>query len=81
MAYGSNVIMRDLTFTVGQGEVFVIMGGSGCGKSTLMRHLLGLKPTERGEIHYAGRDFLGASPRERARITRRFGVSFRNNFV
>jgi len=34
MAYGSFVLMRDLTFTVKRGDVFVIMGGSGCGKST-----------------------------------------------
>jgi len=78
MAYGSKVIMRDLNFTVGAGEVFVIMGGSGCGKSTLMRHLLGLKATERGEIRYAGLDFLKASGSERARMTRRFGVSFQS---
>ena len=36
MAYGSFVIQRDLDFTVGRGEIFVIMGGSGCGKSTLL---------------------------------------------
>jgi phospholipid/cholesterol/gamma-HCH transport system ATP-binding protein len=76
MAYGSNVIMRDLNFTVARGEVFVIMGGSGCGKSTLLRHLLGLRPTERGEIRYAGRDFLRAPPVERAAMLRRVGVSF-----
>jgi len=76
MAYGSRVIMRDLNFTVDPGEVFVIMGGSGCGKSTLMRHLLGLKPTECGEIRFRGHDFLRTSKAERAQITRRFGVSF-----
>jgi phospholipid/cholesterol/gamma-HCH transport system ATP-binding protein len=43
MAYGNFVVMRDLNFTIGKGEVFIIMGGSGCGKSTLMRHLIGLK--------------------------------------
>src|SRR6266436_5684679 len=37
MAYGSFVLMRDLTFTVRHGDVFVIMGGSGCGKSTMLR--------------------------------------------
>jgi len=28
MAYGSFVVMRDLDFTVNQGDIFVIMGGS-----------------------------------------------------
>ncbi len=36
MAYGSFVLMRDLTFDVRRGDIFVIMGGSGCGKSTLL---------------------------------------------
>ena len=48
MAYGSNVVMRDLAFTVGRGDIFVIMGGSGCGKSTLLRHLVGLQAPARG---------------------------------
>jgi phospholipid/cholesterol/gamma-HCH transport system ATP-binding protein len=76
MAYGSKVIMRDLNFTVDRGEIFVIMGGSGCGKSTLMRHMLGLKRTDCGEIHYGGHNLAAASSVERAQITRRFGVSF-----
>ena len=36
MAYGDFVLMRDLTFTINRGDVFIIMGGSGCGKSTMM---------------------------------------------
>jgi phospholipid/cholesterol/gamma-HCH transport system ATP-binding protein len=43
MAYGSFVVMRDISAQVRKGEVFVIMGGSGCGKSTLLRHMIGLK--------------------------------------
>ena len=76
MSYGSTVLMRDLTFEIRRGEVFVIMGGSGCGKSTLMRQLIGLKPTLRGEIRVDGLDFVRASEPERQAITRRFGVSF-----
>jgi ABC-type transporter Mla maintaining outer membrane lipid asymmetry ATPase subunit MlaF len=39
MAYGDQVVMRDLNFEIRRGDIFIIMGGSGCGKSTLMRHL------------------------------------------
>ena len=41
MAYGSFVLMRDLDFEIGRGDIFVIMGASGCGKSTLLRHMVG----------------------------------------
>ena len=50
MAYGDFVVMRDLSFTIRRGDVFIIMGGSGCGKSTLMHHMIGLKRQRRGRF-------------------------------
>jgi len=79
MAYGSFVLIRDLNFTIGHGDVFIIMGGSGCGKSTLLRYLIGLKETEgRGEIFYGEDNFTNADPLMRERIRRRFGVLFQS---
>ena len=65
MAYGTFVLMRDLTFTVNHGDIFIIMGGSGCGKSTLLRHLIGLKEPAKGEIFYGDMNFTKAAPEER----------------
>ena len=52
MAYCDFVVMRDLNFTIGKGEVFIIMGGSGCGKSTLFDVLTGVVPRENGDIFW-----------------------------
>jgi phospholipid/cholesterol/gamma-HCH transport system ATP-binding protein len=76
MAYGDFVLQRDLEFTVGRGDIFIVMGGSGCGKSTLLRHLIGLKEPAAGEVAYWGRSFWDAEPAERARLMQRFGVLF-----
>jgi phospholipid/cholesterol/gamma-HCH transport system ATP-binding protein len=76
MAYGDFVVMRDLSFDVSPGEVFVIMGGSGCGKSTLMRHLLGMIEPAAGEIFYGGESFTAAPLEVRESYLRRFGVLF-----
>ncbi len=76
MAYGDFVIQRDLDFTIGRGDIFVIMGGSGCGKSTLMRHLVGLKAPARGKVLFDGADFWGTAPEEREHLMRRFGVLY-----
>lgn len=76
MAYGSFVLMRDLTFTIRRGDVFVIMGGSGCGKSTLLRHLIGLNEPATGEIWYGSENFTAAPPGRRRAILRRCGVLY-----
>jgi phospholipid/cholesterol/gamma-HCH transport system ATP-binding protein len=78
MAFGSFVLMRDLTFTVEAGDIFIIMGGSGCGKSTLLRHLIGLLEPARGEILYDGVSFTQAAPEERERMLRRLGVLYQS---
>lgn len=79
MAYGEKVIQKDLSFTINQGDVFVIMGESGCGKSTLMRHLIGLKPPAEGRVVYSGNiDFWKAGPKVRNRIMRRCGVLYQH---
>ena len=78
MAYGSFVIMRDMTFTIDRGDVFIIMGGSGSGKSTLLRHLIGLNQPAGGEIFYGNQDFTRADLTQRQQILRGTGVLFQS---
>ena len=78
MAYGSFVVMRDLDFEVMEQDIFVIMGGSGCGKSTLLRHLIGLNEPAAGKICYGEEDFTAATPDDRKRMIRRFGVMYQS---
>ena len=76
MAYGDVVIQRDVSFTVNQGDIFIVMGGSGCGKSTLLRHMVGLKKPSRGDVLYQGESFWLADDETRVHLMRRFGVLF-----
>jgi phospholipid/cholesterol/gamma-HCH transport system ATP-binding protein len=76
MAFGDFVVMRNLSFTIRRGDVFVIMGGSGCGKSTLMRTMVGLLEPARGEVLYDGQSFTAAAPDAREVQLRRMGVLF-----
>jgi phospholipid/cholesterol/gamma-HCH transport system ATP-binding protein len=78
MAYGDDVIQKGLTFTVGRGEIFVIMGDSGGGKSTLMRHMIGLHRPARGEVLYQGEAFWAADDEEREALKERFGVLYQS---
>ena len=52
------VAVRDVSFSVAQGETFVVMGLSGSGKSTLIRCLSRLIEPTQGEISLSGDDLL-----------------------
>jgi phospholipid/cholesterol/gamma-HCH transport system ATP-binding protein len=76
MAFGTNVVQRDLDFEIRRDEVFVIAGASGCGKSTLLRHLVGLQPPAAGRVLHGGHDLYAADDAELATLRHGFGVMF-----
>lgn len=74
--YGGRTILRDISFTVERGEIFIILGGSGSGKSTLLKNLIGLYPAMGGEILIGGANIVGATGAARTAILRKFGVMY-----
>lgn len=80
VAYGENVIMHDVNFTVNTEDVFIIMGGSGCGKSTLLTVLTGLKRPVKGTEIFAGKPFWGqeASKADRDALMRKAGILYQS---
>ena len=78
IAYGDFVIQRNLNFSVGKGEIFVIMGGSGCGKTTVMRCLTGLKEPAKGQVFLEGVSFWEADQQERDRLSRDLGIVYQS---
>ena len=49
-AYNGNPSVRDVSFSVSEGEVVTLLGPSGCGKTTLLRLAAGLERPRQGEI-------------------------------
>ncbi|HTL57139.1 MAG TPA: ATP-binding cassette domain-containing protein [Candidatus Limnocylindrales bacterium] len=78
MAYGSYVVMRDVSARVKRGSIFVIMGESGSGKSTLLQTMIGLHPPAQGDILYGGQSFWGLDEEARRVQVRKFGVLFQS---
>ncbi|RWQ47492.1 betaine/proline/choline family ABC transporter ATP-binding protein [Mesorhizobium sp.] len=77
--YGCVTAVADVSFSVGKGEIFCIMGLSGSGKSTLIRHINRLVEPTDGEIIVAGRNVNMLSNSElRALRSRSVGMVFQN---
>jgi putative ABC transport system ATP-binding protein len=66
-------VLRDVSFSVGEGEVFGVIGPSGAGKTTLLRLLNGLETADRGSIALDGEDVGGM---EMTDLRRRVGMVF-----
>lgn len=49
-AFGDKQVLKDLSFSIPEGEVTAVMGPSGCGKTTLLRILLGLETADSGTV-------------------------------
>lgn len=56
--------LREVSFSVGAGELVAVRGRSGAGKTTLLNLVGGLDRPTRGRIHVAGHDLTAAGPDE-----------------
>lgn len=59
--YGSQLVLRDLTFSVRAGEIYALLGGNGAGKSTTLNLFLGLTRPTAGAARVCGVE-VGADP-------------------
>ena len=65
--YGMIQAVRDVSFTVNEGEIVTLIGANGAGKTTILRALSGLERTKSGEISYLGRSLDRLSPQQRVK--------------
>lgn len=56
LAFGENIILKDITLAVAPRERLVIMGQSGCGKSTTLRVILGILHPSSGSVRFKGEE-------------------------
>jgi glycine betaine/proline transport system ATP-binding protein len=76
---GNTVAVRDVSFDVAPGEVFVVMGLSGSGKSTLVRCMTRLIEPTQGELELEGEDILKVDDKRLRELRRtRFSMVFQH---
>lgn len=74
--FGRNLIHDNISLTVGQTEIYGLLGGSGSGKSTLMKEMVMLLSPQEGEITVLGHKLSEISRAEAAWLRRQWGVLF-----
>ncbi|MGD1216233.1 MAG: ABC transporter ATP-binding protein [Terriglobales bacterium] len=65
--FGKNVVLRDVSLEIAEGEFLTILGESGSGKTTLLRILAGFEQSTSGEVWMSG-ERLDAQPPYRRRV-------------
>lgn len=65
--YGDVSVLRDVSLTVGEGEIVSIVGANGAGKTTLLRTIMGTLPSQSGSIRFLGERLTGLAPHQIAR--------------
>ena len=75
--YGELHALKDVSLSVAQGEVVVILGPSGCGKSTLLRTINGLEPVQSGNFIIEGEQ-IDQNFKEWRRIRQKIGMVFQS---
>ena len=75
--FGDQEILHDLSLTVKEGEVLVILGPSGCGKSTLLRCMNGLERVDRGQVLLNGQR-IDESKRSLRETRQKVGMIFQS---
>ena len=76
-SYGERTALRELTFSVGEGCLFGLLGPNGSGKTTLFRLLSTLIPVQKGRLDICGHD-VSANQDE---VRKQLGVTFQSPAV
>ena len=63
--FGDFTAVKESSFTIGDGEFFMLLGPSGCGKTTTLRMIAGLELPSAGEIYLDGEEISQRPPSKR----------------
>ena len=82
-SFGGTKVLRDISFSLEEGQALSIISSSGSGKTTLLRCLNFLETPDSGRIAVRGRNLLDGSlsPQERRRNRLHFGLVFQDFYL
>ena len=73
-----NIILSNVTFSIGKGEFVYLIGKTGSGKSSLLKTLYAELPSDEGIVNVAGFDLTDISRKEIPYLRRKLGIVFQD---
>ncbi|MFK7819841.1 MAG: ABC transporter ATP-binding protein [Planctomycetaceae bacterium] len=77
-SFGSQVVLKDVSFRIRRGDTHAVIGESGCGKSVTLKLMMALMEPTGGEVNWFGRPLSQRSEAEIDTERLRFGFLFQN---
>ncbi|OOM16344.1 methionine ABC transporter ATP-binding protein [Clostridium saccharobutylicum] len=77
-SFGKTQVIKDVSMSIKQGEIYGIIGHSGAGKSTLLRCINGLETYDGGSINVMGKEVSSLSGSELREFRKDLGMIFQN---
>lgn len=77
-SFGKQEVLKDVNLQLKSGENLVVLGKSGTGKSVLIKLIVGLLPTDSGEINVFGQNVLKIDKSKLADIRKKIGFLFQS---
>ena len=75
-SFGSQQVLKGMSFDVRDGTTLGIMGPSGTGKSVLLRHVIGLMRQDSGSVQVEGQEVADLSRKDLAELRKKMGYLF-----
>ncbi|MCR5646438.1 MAG: ATP-binding cassette domain-containing protein [Bacteroidales bacterium] len=73
-----NIVLSNVTFSIGKGEFVYLIGKTGSGKSSLLKTLYAELPSDDGIVNVAGFDLTDISRKEIPYLRRKLGIVFQD---
>lgn len=79
-SFGNNIVLKDISFSIGNNEIFGLLGPNGAGKTTMIRIILDILRQDSGKVKILGKDF-SENIKERIGYLPEEGSLYRSNSV
>ncbi len=76
--FGSNEVLKGVSFSAPKDKITVLIGASGSGKSVMMKHILGLIRPDRGNVEVFGQELTALSETELRQMRTHIGMLFQH---